>query len=347
MSVAETARTKDPTSCRRSRFHGLIDAGWHWAVLGLLVLTFGGFLGRLGWLFDLSSHFRLQYLVLAALLAGVGLYVRKWPATAAFAVCLLANLAVILPYYRGPTPPPPWEPVYRALLFNIACDNTSYGEVRELLRAVRPDFFVICELTPSWERELEPLREYYPHAALRPAPKDDDGFGIGIYSRIPMRDAQIQQLDGIGWPSAVATLSLAEGPLKLIGTHAPPPSNPRDASKRNAQMLAVAQRAASSGGHVLLLGDLNCTSWSPAFADLLHEGKLRDSRYGFGLQPSWPTMNPLLRITIDHCLVSPQIVVHKRWIGPDLGSDHFPVIVEFSLRSPFDDIVDRGGFRVQ
>jgi len=37
------------------------------------------------------------------------------------------------------------------------------------------------------------------------------------------------------------------------------------------------------------------------------------------------------RVAIDHCLVSPEIAIRDRHIGPDVGSDHFPVVLDFAL----------------
>ena len=83
---------------------------------------------------------------------------------------------------------------------------------------------------------------------------------------------------------------------------------------------------------MVLLGDLNCTVWSPYFGRLVRDSGLKDSSRGWGVQPSWPAGNWLLRIPIDHCLHSPEVRVVRRGIGPDVGSDHFPVIVEMQLR---------------
>ncbi|MEE8238524.1 MAG: endonuclease/exonuclease/phosphatase family protein, partial [Nitrososphaerales archaeon] len=82
---------------------------------------------------------------------------------------------------------------------------------------------------------------------------------------------------------------------------------------------------------ILLLGDLNITPWSPIFKDFLRSTGLRDSREGFGLQPSWPTWFPPAWIPIDHVLVSSNVTVYDRKIERDIGSDHYPVIVDFSV----------------
>jgi endonuclease/exonuclease/phosphatase (EEP) superfamily protein YafD len=38
-----------------------------------------------------------------------------------------------------------------------------------------------------------------------------------------------------------------------------------------------------------------------------------------------------LRIPIDFCLVSEEITIRNKTIGTDIGSDHFPLIVDFAL----------------
>jgi endonuclease/exonuclease/phosphatase (EEP) superfamily protein YafD len=53
---------------------------------------------------------------------------------------------------------------------------------------------------------------------------------------------------------------------------------------------------------------------------------------GFGHQPSWPTGQFFLRIPLDHVLHAPEIMIHNRMVLQDVGSDHFPVIIDFSLK---------------
>ena len=71
--------------------------------------------------------------------------------------------------------------------------------------------------------------------------------------------------------------------------------------------------------------------WGAHFRRLVHDSGLRDSAQGRGVHPSWPAIDPLLRIPIDHCLLSPCIGLVDRRVGPDIGSDHYPLIVDFVL----------------
>jgi len=79
---------------------------------------------------------------------------------------------------------------------------------------------------------------------------------------------------------------------------------------------------------VILLTDFNATSWSSNFQDLTTATGLRDSRIGFGVQPTWPAQLPGLRVPIDHCLVSPKIEIHDRRVTANAGSDHFGIYLD-------------------
>jgi endonuclease/exonuclease/phosphatase (EEP) superfamily protein YafD len=80
-----------------------------------------------------------------------------------------------------------------------------------------------------------------------------------------------------------------------------------------------------------LAADFNITPWSPVFADILEGSGLRDSSLGFGVAPTWLSRPLFFGLPIDHILVSPDIKVKNRHVGPDVGSDHFPVIADLAF----------------
>ena len=82
----------------------------------------------------------------------------------------------------------------------------------------------------------------------------------------------------------------------------------------------------------MVLGDLNTTPWSARYRALLDDAGLEDTRVGYGLQTSWPSFLPaVLRIPIDHVLVTPDLAAAEREVGPEVGSDHLPVWVELAV----------------
>ena len=101
---------------------------------------------------------------------------------------------------------------------------------------------------------------------------------------------------------------------------------------RDAQIRFAAEWAEGRDGAVIVVGDLNATPWSWPFG-LLTEAGLRNSQVGFGLQASFPARSMFVfRVPIDHLLHSDDLMVRDRYLGPALGSDHFPLIVDLELR---------------
>ena len=117
----------------------------------------------------------------------------------------------------------------------------------------------------------------------------------------------------------------------VIATRPYPPVNARQSQVRDQQLQAVGELAAETAGPLLVMGDLNTSPWSPIFHELARTSSLRDSRRGYGLQVTW-TGAPFVWLPIDHVFVSDEIVIHDRRVGPDIGSDHLPILMDFSVR---------------
>jgi endonuclease/exonuclease/phosphatase (EEP) superfamily protein YafD len=118
----------------------------------------------------------------------------------------------------------------------------------------------------------------------------------------------------------------------VLAVHPPPPRH-RDWWKlRNRQLEEIANLVRSHSGTWLVLGDLNTTPWAPSFRRLVRASGLVNSALGHGLDPTWPARWPWpLRIPIDHCLHSPALTTINRRVGPAIGSDHLPLIVDIGL----------------
>jgi endonuclease/exonuclease/phosphatase (EEP) superfamily protein YafD len=83
---------------------------------------------------------------------------------------------------------------------------------------------------------------------------------------------------------------------------------------------------------VLLVGDLNATPWSHGMR-LLRDGT--DLGYR-SPDPAWTATwysFYLLGIPIDHALATPPLVIARREIGPSVGSDHRPQLLEIGWQS--------------
>lgn len=298
------------------------------------ISTLLGFWGRYSWFLDLFSHFRVQYLVSLSLIGVLFLAgSRRWRAVVFFAFALI-NFLLIAPFYLGRQDVAPGNArVMRAMMINV---NTHYGDphrVRQVIQEVDSDVLVLEEISSRWMNDLDCLESAYPHSHLQTR---DDNFGIGLFSKFPFMESEIVYVGEAAVPTIIATLDNGREPFCIIATHPPPPFGATYSRWRNDQLEQLPDYI-SSELPVLLLGDLNMTPWSYHFRKLIKRSGLRDSSRGCGIQPTWPSFNPLFFIPIDYCLHSPDIVVLSKVIGDDIGSDHYPVIVDFAIINEPED----------
>ena len=134
-------------------------------------------------------------------------------------------------------------------------------------------------------------------------------------------------------------------PMSIIGIHPFPPIRPELFIDRNQAFAAVSVYIKSQSDLVILTGDFNTSMWSPYYRQLARQTGLKNSRDGFGILPTWPSslsyakvpqlnaLTRLVQIPLDHCLASPSLKVVGMRTGPDVGSDHLPIVVDFQLDS--------------
>ena len=303
---------------------GLLMAGG--GVVGAATIL--GFLGRFGWLLDLFSHFRAQYAVYLALVILVSCLTRKFRSASVFAVFLVVNTATIAPQYFGSSGNRDVAGL-RAMLINVKSNYNNIGQVAEAITHYDVDILLLEEVDGYWLRTLQPALTEYPYSVSSPRL---DNFCIALFSKLPLIDSVVTSFGpDTDVPSVQSTIEWQGRTLTFLGTHPVPPISRRYAWLRDEQLYAIAQHSSTLDGAILLMGDLNTTPWSYHFRRLLAVSGLTDCNRGYGLQTTWPVQNPVVRIPLDHCLHSSDITILDKRVGRDVGSDHFPIIVSFTL----------------
>jgi endonuclease/exonuclease/phosphatase (EEP) superfamily protein YafD len=303
-----------------------------WILTGIAAAsTVLGFAGKWWWHFELASHFRVQWLVLLIAALSMLLGAQRYKSAALLAALAALNLRTIVPFYFGAQPSRTTTHNaghLRIISLNVHAENRQHEPIVTLIRETSPDFVTLFEVNPSWDPVMRVLRHQLPYTqiVLRRG-----HFGLALLSRYPIQRSELKEFGTISVYAIVAHLTVDMQPLTIIGAHVLAPLNRRYWQLRNTHLADLARTARAQSEPVLLIGDLNVTPWSPYFKDLLREAGLRDGRKGFGVQPTWPVQWPPLRIPIDHCLASPSIVIHRWTRGPRVGSDHFPIIVDFAM----------------
>lgn len=296
-----------------------------------LLFSLAGYWGGSHWVLDLFSHFRVQYLAGGVLLAVVLLWLRRWRWSGVALLCVGMNAVAVLPWYgsrhRGGGAGTEAANL-RVVLLNVFTRNEQTQRVLDFLRKEAPDILVIQEVDSVWRRALRELDTEMGHFRVYP---QEDNFGIGIWSRLPLKEDEVFGIGPSDVPTIRAKVEVAGTVVEIIATHPLPPIGAMAHAERNSQLATIAGFAREAATPVVVIGDLNVTMWSPSYSTFIRSSGLVDARRGFGILPTWPTTSPFIKIPLDHCLVSPSIGVRAIRTGPHVGSDHLPVIVDLYI----------------
>jgi endonuclease/exonuclease/phosphatase (EEP) superfamily protein YafD len=280
---------------------------------------------------ELLTHFRLQYLLGSLLtLLLYGLAQRRVEILVGL-FCVALNAAPIVTWYAPAATVTPENPqALRVMVSNVLTKNERYDDVVRYVQSVQPDVLVVMELDPKWQQQLARLRSQLPYNIESPS---DDNFGIAIYSRYPLQNPVSRDwADGpYAVPSLTANITVNQKTVSLVATHPLPPLKPDYFQYRNQQMVDMANYVKAQTVPTIVMGDLNLSMWSPYYQKFVHDTGFKNTRQGFGIKPSWPANSPLLLIPIDHCLVNPGIQVVRHQVGPDVGSDHYPLVADLKI----------------
>jgi len=295
-------------------------------------MSLAAFLGRWIWWLDVLANFRAQYVVGLAVL-GLIVVLSRWRKTG-YAVLgvALVNLLVVLPLYLGsPAKATVEASAIRVMSFNLLSTNERYPEVIEYIESVDPDLILLHEASRPWEVAMEAAELDY--QIIRPRSEDL------IFGTLVLVKGDAVEAVSYGFAASSArAVELTYTPegwtttLSILGTHPLAPTDRERADLRDAQLGFAGEWASDRNGAVIVVGDFNATPWSWPFRRLMDSADLQNSQKGFGLQPTFSAeSNLLLRVPIDHLLHSPALEVTDRDLGPRLGSDHFPLLVDLQL----------------
>ena len=283
------------------------------------------------WWIDLMSHFRVQYLValVFVLLLFILIGFRRVVIPVLILIFLFIwNAVYILPLYISPeNVSEKSQHELKILSINLLSSKIDTTKVLELIKEKDPDILVLMELTPQWENQLIGLYKSYPFYKVEPR---NNNFGIAMLSKTEMSSTLVY-FENSPTPSIIAELVFGNKPLSILATHPMPPISMATFNSRNTQLKEIAFKSADFSENFILIGDLNISSFSSHFKDLLTHSNLVDSRNGFGLVTTWPADFYPLRTTLDHCLIGGELKILERETEKNIGSDHLPIFIKIGI----------------
>jgi endonuclease/exonuclease/phosphatase (EEP) superfamily protein YafD len=175
-----------------------------------------------------------------------------------------------------------------------------------------------------WQGKLDLLAHAYPHRVYC-----GGVFGTGILSRRPFTHGTEARCHTTG-TLAVASVDFGGRAIDVAAIHMGWPW-PR---QQTWQIGAIAGPLAALGETAIMAGDCNAAPWSGAVRRLADQG-------GLTVMPSvgatwlWRRLPDALRfagLPIDQVFSKGDVVIHSARKMAPAGSDHLPILVEFSLR---------------
>ncbi len=309
--------------------------GLRWMLVGVVALvgaaSVAGLFGRFFWPLGLADIFRLQYVaVLVGATLGSSALRRFGVAGIAASLALLNIVTIGIPFagppvtdYSGPT-----RGSLRLLIANTETGDSNFEALERLIREEKPAVFGVVELTPALARQLE--RSFPAYRDSRVVAQEG-AYGIGVFSRLPLLSTRVERFpSGSGPPSIVARLRVGREPVTVVVTHV---HTPFAGSIHVRQLAALAGARSRFDERLAICGDFNTPPWAGPFRELAEDARLTeiygdDAWSGY----SWPTWNPLLRIPLDNCLIGGNLAVTDHRKGADIGSDHYPLVVDLAIR---------------
>jgi endonuclease/exonuclease/phosphatase (EEP) superfamily protein YafD len=296
---------------------------------GAAAATAASLLGRSDWRLSLLSHFRLH--LAAGSLVGLAASAasrRRGPA-ALLAAALAANLADTLrreaarPAAASPSGGRWGSAAVILVSYNARRHNPRKRRALDWIARSGADLAVVVEVTPDWrEALLDGLGPLYPYRAFGP---DNHGAGVAVLSRHPLRRLAALDIDDQGL--VAVRVGHPDLPFTLFAVHPAHAIRRRSLRPQRAFLGRLAALVRRVGGPVAVAGDLNTTPWSREFRRLLARSGLDGPLLRAG---TFPAKLGRFGLPIDHVLAGRGLHVATVAPGPDLGSDHRPVITRLA-----------------
>ncbi|GAA5508574.1 endonuclease/exonuclease/phosphatase family protein [Novipirellula caenicola] len=219
----------------------------------------------------------------------------------------------------------------RLVVSNLLQDNQKHDLWLTTIRDANPDIVVALEVNQRWADAIETLSDLYPHRITCP---QENCYGMVLASRYEISSHHIRHLVQSDIPSIDAIIKIASGEqIRVVGVHPRPPEPVRDQDSvpRDAELLLHAEELREETMPVIVGGDLNDVAWSRTTRLFLQISNLLDPRRGRGFFNTFHAQHVWFRFPLDHVFHSRHFTVREIRRLPEVGSDHFPILIELQL----------------
>ncbi len=267
-----------------------------------------------------------------------------WPLAAGAVILVWPIMGLCLPWARLAGTP---TPTIRLLTCNLKGRCYDNAVLNDLIATSAPDIVT--------------LQGCYVNAKIR-WPEDWHFVQKGellVASRYPVREVTLLSGPRVGHvfqrPNVYYCLvSTPQGDAAVCSVHLPSPhyglaeaidrrtlistrGSPRieeEIESRKSQAETAVELADEIHSPLILAGDFNVTADSPIYRETWarFDNAFTRSGFGFGHTERPYRLGWQFGIRIDHVLCGPDWRPCRCWVGPDVGSDHLPLIADLALK---------------
>lgn len=219
---------------------------------------------------------------------------------------------------------------------NVLMTNRDSERLRRIVREADPDIILTVETDEWWRDELKEFERTHPFVIQQP---QDNTYGMLLYSRLKLSDAEVKFLVQDDIPSIHARVTLRSGQdveLRCLHPRPPFPTEDERSTERDVELILVGREIKDKDLPVVVLGDLNDVAWSHTNYMFQDISGLVDPRIGRGFFNTFHAKYPFIRFPLDHFFHSTHFKLIDFRRLPYTGSDHFPVFIALSYEPDAD-----------
>lgn len=278
---------------------------------------------------DILAQFPAPALLAAVAATAICLMLRLWPAAGVGAIACLILAVAAWPQWTPPRGAPvPDQPIVRLYSANLWVFNTDVEAMRRSIVAADADILVLVEVGDAPAGRIDDVLAGYPYrtAVGRMRGPGDHAQSI-VASRYPIVQRLPDRADGLSAAGAVVQTPI--GPINVFAVHLTRPWPYQFQWGQITQVMALTERRlAAPDNPVIAAGDFNSVSTARIGKQIQADMNLIPAP---GWPGTWPSQAPAFAgITIDQVYRSPDLALITRRLGLATGSDHRPVVTEFT-----------------
>jgi endonuclease/exonuclease/phosphatase (EEP) superfamily protein YafD len=213
------------------------------------------------------------------------------------------------------------KPSLKVLTVNVWSRNTNYQAVMKLVAAEQPDVILVQEAFQGWSLILGKYLPPYSFAAGCVWLSD---CNVAVLSKLQRATGEPRYESSQITAHLILPDRFGGGAFEATSIHL---SRPPPMEKQISQVTELERAADSFSDLAIVAGDFNSTPWTGIIRRL--DRSLPVHRITRMLS-SWPVEWPVA--PIDHIYVGRAWAVADVRLGPDVGSDHRPIIATLVLR---------------